>query len=256
MYKRFQNYLNNEFKGYPETKEVKDFKDELLGNLVDRAEGYKSSGIMDEDKIFEMCVCSINGFKDTLKVMKSKPILIKGAKTAANLFLYFVIYLIALAGVYLAVSFTIGNWNKTWLILAITNILACMLILIYLCRKAIKNQKFIVARLLSLPVPILFTVAIFLLLSVLYTAWGTAWVLFLSLPATVILADLITASIIGTNRIIIFEIMAVIIFLCVLVYVVLAWFSVILWHPFWLIPVGGVIVSLVILAVNLKKKIN
>ena len=79
MLSRFQSFLKEEFKGLPNTDEVTDFKDELLGNLMDKAEELKAKDLS-EDEIFQQCVQSIDGYKETLKELKGKPALVKCEK--------------------------------------------------------------------------------------------------------------------------------------------------------------------------------
>lgn len=254
MYKRFEEFLNNEFKGLPKTKEVKDFRDELLGTLIERAEDYKNDGIGDEDKIYDMCIKSINGFKGILKELRGKPLLIKEAKKAANNFLYFVIYFVIVAVAYLAVSFTLGHWDKTWLIFIATNFIALIILLAYLATKNYSKGKFILGRTLIIPIPILLIVGTYLVLSVLFNAWNRSWILLLTLPVLVLLTDIIAASFGDKNKFFVFELIAVIMILSVVAYVSLALFSIIAWHPYWLIVLGGVVISSIILAVFLRLK--
>lgn len=254
MYKRFEAFLNAEFKGLPKTKEVIDFRDELLGTLIERAEDYKNNGISDEDKIYEMCIVSINGFKGILKELRGKPILIKEAKKAANIFLYFAIYLFIVAGAYLGVSFTLGNWDKTWLVFIASNFPAIIIMLSFLADKSYKKGRFLLGRAFILPISILLVVGVYLFVSVLLNMWSTSWLILLGIFPLVLLTDIIAALFGGRNRFLIFELIAIITLISVIAYLALAILSIIAWHPFWLIVMGGVILSAIVLAIYLKVK--
>lgn len=56
MYERFEEYLSKEFKGLPKTKAVNDFKEELLGNLVEKAEELKAKGKATKIRFFSFAL--------------------------------------------------------------------------------------------------------------------------------------------------------------------------------------------------------
>ncbi len=53
MVKRLKAYIENEFINISETREIKDLKDELLANLVDKYEFYKENGFTEEKAFVE-----------------------------------------------------------------------------------------------------------------------------------------------------------------------------------------------------------
>lgn len=254
MYERFEEYLSKEFKGLPKTKAVNDFKEELLGNLVEKAEELKAKGERDEDKVFQLCVNSIDGFKETLKELRGKPMLIKGAIKAANLIVYLVAYLIVLTGVYLGISFAYGNWSESWLIFVVPNFVLAMAYCLALTSSFYRKGKYALGRLLIVPAISLGVVGAYLCVSVLMDMWSKSWLMLLFLPSLILLCDIIAGFAAKRNKILFAELMAVVTITSVMVYVTLGILGILAWHPYWLIIVGGGAASAIIFAVYLKSK--
>ncbi|MFW5780060.1 MAG: hypothetical protein ACOCWI_01230 [Bacillota bacterium] len=255
MLNRFQSFLREEFKGLPNTKEVSDFKDELLGNLMEKAEELKLKKSMSEDEIYEKCIKSISGFEETLKELKGKPVVVRDVKKVANNLLYVMMYFILLVGVYLAVSFTSNRWGVSWLIIVEGAFLFVATMLIVIAIKAFGQKKYTLARAVSMPVSLIIVTGVFLAVSMLMNIWATSWILFLFLPVFIIAIDIMIAAFAGKNKIIIPETMAGIMLLSVMAYVALGFLGILSWHPYWLIIVAGLFINLGIFAFYLKKKV-
>lgn len=255
MFDKFNEYLSQEFKGLPKSREVNDFKDELLGALMEKAEELKPSG-MSSQEIFELCIGSINGFKDTLKAMKSKPILKKEVANAAQTVMYFSVYLLLLIGVFLAVSFITGRWGRTWLIIVEGAFAGIIVLQLLSAAKGLRKNKNVLPRLSLLSAVSLATVGMFLGISFMLGIWAKSWLIMLFLPVFLMLADLIIA--ITTNKK--GEVLGVTVALlptaATLTYVSLAYLKIIAWHPFWLIVVGALIVDAIIIAAAVRSKLN
>ncbi|HHU43500.1 MAG: hypothetical protein QM214_07190 [Bacillota bacterium] len=254
MLSRFQSFLKEEFKGLPNTDEVTDFKDELLGNLMDKAEELKAKDLS-EDEIFQQCVQSIDGYKETLKELKGKPALVRSAKKAANSLLYALMYFTLVIGAYLAVSFVTEEWRLTWLIIVEGAFLFTVGLLGSLSVKAFAKKKYLHSRALAVPISAILVTGVFLAVSMLMDLWKISWIAYLFLPILIIIVDLIIGAFSRPNKIIVPESIALIMLLSVMSYVVLGILGILSWHPYWLIILGGALISLGILAFYLKKKL-
>ncbi len=255
MLKKFNEYLSKEFKGLPKSREVNDFKDELLGSLMEKAEELKPSGKSPQE-IFELCISSIIGFKDTLKAMKSRPILKKEVANAARTVMYFSVYLLILIGAFLAVSFVTGQWGRTWLIIVEGVFVGLIVLLLINAAKGLSKNKNVLPRLALLSTVSIATVGMFLGVSFILGIWSKSWLIMLFLPVFLLLADLIIA--ISTKKK--GEALGVTIALlptaATMAYVSLAYLRIITWHPFWLIIVGALIVDAIIIAAMVHSKLN
>lgn len=246
MLSRFQSFLKEEFKGLPNTDEVTDFKDELLGNLMDKAEELKAKDLS-EDEIFQQCVQSIDGYKETLKELKGKPALVR--------LLYALMYFTLVIGAYLAVSFVTEEWRLTWLIIVEGAFLFTVGLLGSLSVKAFAKKKYLHSRALAVPISAILVTGVFLAVSMLMDLWKISWIAYLFLPILIIIVDLIIGAFSRPNKIIVPESIVLIMLLSVMSYVVLGILGILSWHPYWLIILGGALISLGILAFYLKKKL-
>lgn len=255
MFDRFNDYLSKEFKGLPKSREVSDFKDELLGTLMEKAEELKNTG-RSVQEIFELCISSINGYKDTLKVMRSKPILKKEVANAARTVLYFSVYMLVLIGVFLAVSFITGRWGRTWLIVVEGAFAGLIVLLMLNAAKGLRNNKTFLPRLSLLTAVSIATVGMFLGVSFILGIWAKSWLIMLFLPVFLLNANLIFAAAIKRKYEALGTALALLPMTATAVYVSLAYLKIIAWHPFWLIVVGALIVDAIIIAAAVHSKLN
>ena len=69
MKERFEKYINKKFKGVRETKEVKEIKEELVSDLLEKSKEVKKK-IKDDDKNYEYCIESLGDLFDLVKEYK------------------------------------------------------------------------------------------------------------------------------------------------------------------------------------------
>lgn len=256
MYNRFNNYLTNEFRGLPKSKEVSDFKEELLGALMEKAEELSNNGEENENEIFQVCIKSINGFKDTLKVLKGKPIIVKEAKRAINIFMYVLLYFLVVVGVYLAVSFSTNSWSRSWLIIVGGSFLFAIATNAFLSFKAFMKKKFVIGRISMIFALVFAVVGVYLGISFFYGMWAKTWLIMLWLPVAILVADTIALLFLKYYKAAFGEVLAILPMISVFIYLTLALFGVLAWHPFWLIILGGVFIDIAIITVALKIRVN
>lgn len=66
MKERFEKYINKVFRSVRDTKEVKEIKEELVSNLLEKSKDIKKK-IKNEDKNFEYCIESLGDLSDLVK---------------------------------------------------------------------------------------------------------------------------------------------------------------------------------------------
>lgn len=95
-----------------------EYREEVLQNLLDRAQEYKIKGMTDENAIYDLCIDSLGNFKDTLVDFENRLDNVKRAvpRIGARVLTGIAIALFVVI-VYLSVSFATRAWDKTWLIL-------------------------------------------------------------------------------------------------------------------------------------------
>ena len=255
MYQRFRAYLEIAFRGLSPTQESEEYKAELLGTLMDRAEAMKNDGETDEDVIYESCIDQLGDFKANFANFKSLPNVKEVVKRTLSIAGIAAIYMLLLVAIFLTVSFTVGPWSKTWLILvcgALVGIIAGLIILCILSaqRKYIATMRFLIAVVLTLGI-----VVTYLMYSVLSAnVWGISWLLFLFLPIILSGVDLVVCLVMNVRKLT----LPVIVFIMItsaLLYVILGVTHNMPWHPGWLMPTIGAIVDLILIILSAKLKI-
>lgn len=257
MYRKFCKYLDKDFRFLPQTQQVRDFKEELLGTLMDKDSELVQKGITDEDERFRLCIEVIEGYQGALKELRGNPKLVAAAKKGALASLVWMCYMLVVVGAFLAVSFIFKDvWAKSWLIIVDGMFLGLIGWLTVASIKFFKSGKIALSRALLVPAETLLATGAFLTVSVLLNLWHPMWLVFLALPVLIMAVDLLTALMGGKSKkgILVLSLAAFITVAAVMAYLILAILMVIPWHPFWLIILGGVALSAIIVTVYFATK--
>lgn len=259
MIDRFKRYLEREFRVIAPTKRAMEYREEVLADLLDRAQEYRIKGITDDDIIYDMCIDSLGDFRATLKDFESKAQVVKKRTSkigvigavAASVALLFVI-------VYLVTSFATGAWAKTWLIL-VGGAFACVICgAVFGIIKCVKKNKKLPVHVFLAAIITLSFVFLFLVLQIL-VGWQNSWISFLVMVIALSFADALY-SWISASKLKVPMTMAAVTLLFTMLYVILGVTYTVPWHPYWLLPVVGAFVSIAFLAtyvtLYLKKKKN
>lgn len=178
MIKKFKKHLNMLFLFYPKTNKLKEFKEELLGVLMDKYDEYIIQG-MSEEEAYKACVESIEDYRETLDVLANDTTEEVSAAQQKIWLLTGLAYIVGVIIVYFIASFASGAWDWTWLTF-IGGVIVGMAMLAYVLLKiSRKNSQFLVVRLCNFVITIMCTTGIYLLVSFLTTAWDFTWIIFL-----------------------------------------------------------------------------
>ena len=249
---RFKKYLEQQFRAISPTKEAMEYREEVLQNLLDRAQEYKIKGMTDEDAIYDLCIDSLGKFKDTLVDFENRLDNVKRAvpRIGARVLTGIAIALFVIIG-YLSVSFATRAWDKTWLILvggAFMGITAGAIFGIIVF--ANKKRRLAVRGLSHIILALAFTF-IFLILQIL-VRFQYSWMTFLVMVVAMLITDTAEAYSYGSKTRLI-DLLATVEVMAVMVYVMLGVTHVIKWSPWWLLPVGAALVDVIILIVSLLR---
>ncbi len=245
MINKFKKYLENEFRTISPTPEALEYREEILSNLIERAEEYKQKGLTDEDLIFDFCIDSLGDFQSTLQNFETiKARNKKNFATAMKSVCLGMATLLGLTIIYLLTSFLTGEWSKTWLIMEGGISLVAIVGTSFAISYCVKNKQYWGVRLSAGTILSLLIVFIYLCLLML-TNLPMTWLAFLVLPIVLLFADTILAFITHghTRHIVLLGFIEV---FCALLYVILALTGVAPWSPTWLLPVLGACLDLVL----------
>lgn len=257
MKERFKRYLEREFRAIAPTLAAMEYREQMLKQLMDRAQELLIKGIDDEDLIYDMCIDELGDFHATLKEFEEKEHKVENAKRKGLLAMAGVIgAALAFVIVYLVVSFVTGNWAQTWLILVGAAFVGIIGLLCVLIAKFGKQKKYLPMRAMPLGIIALVSVYLFLLLQLIFHI-NMSYFVFLVMVIVMLVFD--TALAFVTDfKLRYIELGITMEVTCVLLYVMLGIAKVAPWHPTWILCLGGVvgsvIMAIVLLAQYNKKK--
>ncbi len=261
MLQRFRAFLELAFRELVPTKESEDYKAELLGILMDRADEMKKSGVNDEDEIYKHCIDQLGDFKENfVNFKKAAPItpekVKRAVKKTAQCALWSGLYMLVIVAIFLIVSFTAGPWSKTWLIPVCGALVGLVAVFVYACVVAVKEKRYLRLRFNAALAIILSLIVTYLCYSVLspVKVWHISWLLFLFIPIIVSGIDLVIA-IITESKHVMAGLAVFIMITSTLLYVILGVTGFAPWHPTWLLPMCAAIVDVIMLVLTARFKL-
>ena len=236
MTERFKQYLEAAFRKIRPTKAAMDYRKETLVKLEELAQDYRIKGMTDDEAIYDLCIASLGDFDKTIAdfdlALTEVP---KKNNLKRNLAAGIIGAVALVVALYLILSLTGAvAWGLSWLIFlgAVTAAVVAADVVLFL--KAVKSDKFLVARLLNIATVVM--VFVFLYLVIELTAHPRyAWMTFLAMVIAAIAID-IAVGFITKSKLTIPEIFVWLIVTSVLLYVMLGVSGAMPWHPGWLLP--------------------
>ncbi len=253
MINRFRTYLDKTFKYLPYTEEALELREEILSGLMERAEELKSEGLS-EDEIFDKCVSSLGDYTETIKALKRKPFsLLKDTKFQKGV-LSIIAFVLCSVIVYVLLGTTLNLWGLGAII-----IFPSMAGLIYIGISAsmllrnVKSKRHLTSGIIIASYFVIYVLVFFFILTfALNISASKTWVMFTYIPALILCAHMIAHGYLRQKKIW----LAVWLLLTVLVAVPVYLTSAVitgLWHPLWVIVLGGVVLDFVILILRIGK---
>ncbi len=253
MKERFKRYLEREFRAIAPTEAAMDYRKQMLKALLDRAQELRIKGIQDEELIYDMCIDELGDFRQTLLDFEAKEIKTHQTKRKISFGATLAVAtMLALTATYLIVGLAAGIWHPTWLIM-VGGIFAGIVIAsgFVIAKLVSKKKKVSLVRLFVMIDEVLFTVFLFLVLQLVFNINGS-WQAFIVMPILLLGVD--TALAFGLNdKLKLVELPIFVEVFCVLLYVLLG-LNVGIWHPGWILCLGGVLFAAIELAVVVFNK--
>ncbi|MBO4694781.1 MAG: hypothetical protein J5656_02485 [Clostridia bacterium] len=258
MIDRFKRYLEREFRAIKPTKAAYELREEMLTQLLEKAQDLKIKGMTDDDLIYDMCIDSLGDVRQNLIDFENRSKKVKTAKRNVVLGLIIsVAFVITIVAAYLITSFAIGNaWGKTWLILVGGIFFGAAAVSTLFGAILIKKKKYLIAQIFVDIDIVLLTVFVFLVLQILF-GFSKSWLAFLVMPVILIGVLAVMLDLSGTKLKYLGYGAFVEIF-CVMLYIILG-ITMGLWHPYWILCLVGIIIDIIGVGVlvgirNAKKK--
>lgn len=177
MIERFNKHLNKIFSSYKKNDKIMDFKEELLGSLMDRFNELKSEGLSD-DESYTNSLLILDGIKDTISVLEKEVAPMPVEKNMNSYLLPACAYWLVVIIAYLGISFTTGYWHKTWMI-AVGGALLFGIIVSGLLFKVSRDKGMkLLSRSNMLMAFMLLSTAVYLGWSFITKQWAYTWITF------------------------------------------------------------------------------
>lgn len=248
MLGKFKKYLDKVFLFCPKTVKVLDFKEELLGVLMDKFAELTSSG-MSEEEAYKQCIKSVDDYSDTIRALeKDKPAEMTRSQISLIL-IASIAYLFATLIIYFTASYASGKWGVTWItfILALVVYLIGIFVGVYVIAK--RKSSYFVIRSIILILCSLITTLVYLGVSFSTEKWSLTWIAYLIGGLVWYIIDISfrirhKVSVIRT-----FDGLVVTFFLTLVTYFTVS-FITLKWNFTWIIFLVGILVMLIIIFIG------
>ena len=247
MEKRFQIYLDKKFSKLPKTKDVKDFREELLGNLLDKAKEYEDKGLS-EQEIYEQCIDSLGDYSESLRQLYKGKIIDILKSDIQKYLLYIASYFLFTIIVYLGISLITKGWSWSWLIVVASTGIFLAVIIGISYQRAYALKKIGSSQLLVHTITFCSVGVVYFGLSFAFS-FNKTWVIWVFLPAIMITVNTLFAKFKFNRKISLPMILIDIIFISIGLYLLI---SVLFggYHIWWLLILFAIFVDLLILIYN------
>ena len=257
MIERFRRFLEREFRAIKPTQAAMEHREEMLTALLEKEQDLRIKGMEDDDLIYDMCIDSLGDVRTQLIEFEKHTQTVKKAKR--NVLLGVIIAVVAvlvLVAAYLITSFAVpGSWGKTCLILVGGIFAGVVGLFTLLTVMLFKKKKFLLGRLLIAASLVLISVFVFLILQIL-VGLNKSWITFLVMVVLILGVDAIVSDITGSKLKYLGYAVFIEVF-AVMLYVILG-LTLVLWHPYWILCIAGVIVDIIgagiLIGIRNKKK--
>ncbi len=252
MKEKFKAYLEEQFKKIRPTLNAMKYREETLTILLDRAQELKIKGIEDEELIYLTCIDELGDFERVLQDFDAKEIATKSTKRKIGVgAVISLVLIVMLTFTYLIVGFVSGVWHPTWLIM-VGGIFAGIAVGLSIASiKLVREKKYLLIRFFAVIIEVMLAVFVFLVMQVGFFINGS-WMAFIAMVALIFGIDTILAFL-TNSKLKWIELPIFVEIFSVMLFVILG-IATTVWHPMWLICLGGVAFVLVQLSVYLAKR--
>ncbi|MDR2091481.1 MAG: hypothetical protein LBP62_07545 [Clostridiales bacterium] len=253
MKEEFQKYLDKQFANYKKSKEMSDFKNEVLTNLAERYDEFKALGFSDRES-YDKSIEKIGDFTQILKDIDArtptKTVWAYSKLVMSVSALYFVLLFIA----YFTTSFLSGEWGKTWLIILIGCVVFAVALLAFSAKNAAVTGKSGKKRFHIMAIFLTVTILAYFTVSFATGAWAKTWLIFIDGLAVWYAADLVLAKLKDKNKNFRIRADLAVMKLSIASYLTVSVLAETVWRYSWLILLGGLAAVFALRAAAYYKK--
>lgn len=254
MIERFNKHLNRVFSSYKKNDKIMEFKEELLGSLMDRFNELKAEGLSDEES-YVKSLQILEGIKDTIKTLEDDYSIKTEPKIVNKYLLPALSYWLVVIIVYLGISFTqVMPWSRSWTIVVAGALLFAIILSAILFKITKEKGMKLASRFNILTGIMLLSTVIFLAWSFITKQWHLSWITYVAGIMVWYLID-IFMRMKGKKKMSItsFDAIIVTVLASLIVYIIIS-FTFGIWATSWLVFV--VMALLIIVEIMLFEKLK
>lgn len=178
MISKFKKAISLYFIFYPRSSKLSEFKDELLGVMMDNYNELVGSG-MSEIVAYKTVVATLDNYKETAEeIARLEKADLTSIQRKVFLMAEIVFFTFALA-LYFIVSVTTQAWSFTWITFIIWACISLIGLFFFILAKISMNSHYIIVRCTILILTTLITTLIYCIVSFVTLEWAVTWVTFI-----------------------------------------------------------------------------
>ena len=231
----------------------------MLTKMLDRAQELRIKGMQDDELIYNTVIAELGDFSSTLRGYENQIIKKEVNRRVGTFGISIGIgCIIGLVLCYLIVGFVAHIWHPTWLIIVGGVLVGTIALMTMLAVRFAKTKSYLPLRALIVGIEVIASVIVFLFLQLVGKVSGS-YLTFLAMVALIPTVDTVIAFASG-SRFKWMELPVCVETVCVMLYVILgiglSYRGISIWHPAWLLCLGGVVCALIECIVVLGKRAN
>lgn len=244
---RFKSYLEGQFRQIAPTKSAMEYRISMLNRMLDREQELRIKGMNDDELIYNTIIAELGDLPSELRGYENK--IVKRAVNRRFALLGSIVsvaWALALVLSYLIVGFVTHIWHPTWLIIVGGLLLSVEALLVAVAVRQSKRKWYLPLRATLAGITVILSVILFLFMQLVGGINGS-YLVFLAMVAAIAVSDTAAAFASG-SRFKWAELPLGVEVVCVMLYVILGISlsaqGTNIWHPGWIMCLGGVVVAI------------
>lgn len=254
MIERFKKKLMKIFAPYKKNDKVMEFKEELLGSLMDRYNELKAEGMTD-DESFTKSLDILDGIKDTVELINKESLVVEPENLINKYLLPTCAYWVTLIIAYLVLSFSIIPFSKSWMIIVAGALLFVVIASVVMFIANNNKGNKILSRGNMFLAFLSLSVIAYLAWSFITLNWHYTWVTFIAGLLLWYVVDYVlrVKATKGGFKIQVFDVIIITVLASLIVYIMIS-FIYSMWATSWIIFVFMALLIIIELMIFNKKK--
>lgn len=242
MLKKFKRHIEKQFLFYPNTKELREMKEELLGSLMDEFKELTDGG-MSEIDAYNKCIADMDDYRDSVREMVLKNIS-NPTKASRKLVISGIItYILGVTLLYFILTFTCVGWEWSWLTFVAGLGVGMTVLFARIAVLAFRHSRYALIRFGTVAGIFYLTLATYLAVSLaLVNMWHITWLAFIAGFTLAYIIDIIYTAKQKVKRHYPLDILIISLMLTIIVYFIIS-FTLQAWSSTWMLFIAWTFIA-------------